>query len=173
MTKKLTTSAIMSALTLVFLFGSVYLPTGRIALLALTSMCVLVTVAQCGLRYGWLQYVATLLLALLLIPFKFQVLMYIAILGYYPMLKLHIEGIRKVWLEWLVKIMFFTALLIVIYFLIKTVLLQYISLGPIFDIVLANTAIVVIVAEVVFILYDYLLSFFARYYHQVISKRIR
>ncbi len=173
MTKKLTTSAIMSALTLVCLFGSVYLPTGRIALLALTSMCILVTVARCGARYGWLQYAATSFLALLLIPFKFQVLMFIAILGYYPMLKLHIEGIRKIWLEWLVKIMFFTALLIVVYFLVKFVLLRYISLGAIFNVVLAHATVVVIAAEIIFVIYDYLLSFFARYYNQVISKRIR
>ena len=173
MTKKLTTAAIMSALTLVCLFGAVYLPTGRIALLALTSMCVLVTVAQCGVRYGWLQYVATSLLALLLIPFKFQVLMFIALLGYYPMLKLHIENIKKMWLEWLVKVMFFSALLIVVYFLVKFVLLRYISLGAIFNIVLTHATLVVIAAEIIFILYDYLLSFFARYYHQVISKRIR
>jgi len=173
MTKKLTTSAIMSALTLVFLFGSVYLPTGRIALLALTSMCVLVTVVQCGIRYGWFQYAATALLALLLIPFKFQVFMYIAILGYYPMLKLHIENIKRLVFEWIVKIAFFFTLLIVMYFLINSVLLKYLSLGPIFDIVLANMAIVVIVALIVFVLYDYLLSFFARYFVNVISKRIR
>lgn len=173
MTKKLTTSAIMSALTLVFLFGSVYLPTGRIALLALTSMCGLVTVVQCSVRHGWIQYAATTLLALLLIPFKFQVFMYIAILGYYPMLKLHIENIKKIVLEWVVKIAFFFALLIVIYFLINSVLLKYLSLGPILDIVLANTVLVVIGALVVFVLYDYLLSFFARYFVNVISKRIR
>ena len=173
MTKKLTTSAIMSALTLVFLFGSVYLPTGRIALLALTSMCVLVTIVQCGVRYGWLQYVATALLALLLIPFKFQVFMYIAILGYYPMLKLHIENIKKLVFEWIVKIAFFLALIIVMYFLINSVLLKYLSLGPILNIVLANTALVVVGALIVFVLYDYLLSFFARYFIRVISKRIR
>jgi hypothetical protein len=173
MTKKLTTSAIMSALTLVFLFGSVYLPTGRIALLALTSMCILVTVIQCGVRYAWLQYAATALLALLLIPFKLQVFMYIIILGYYPMLKLHIENIKKIALEWIVKIAFFFALIIVMYFVINSVLLKYLSLGPIFDIVLANTVIVVIGALIVFVLYDCLLSFFARYFIRVISERIR
>lgn len=173
MTRKFTVASIMSALTIVCLFGSAYLPTGRIALLAITSMCVLVTVAESGVKLAWLQYVATSLLALLLIPFKFQVLIFVALLGYYPILKLHIEKINILWLEWLVKVLFFNALLIVVYFIFKYFLLQHISFGAIFDIVISNTWIVVLIAEIVFVVYDYLLSFFAHYYKEIISKRLK
>lgn len=173
MTKKITIPAIMTALTLVFLFGSSYIPTGKIALLALTSMCMLVTVSECGVRYAWIQFVATSLLALLFIPSKAQVFLFIGIIGYYPILKLHIESIKNLKLEWLVKIMFFNALLIVSYFVLKFVILNYLSLGTIMDIVLANTVLVVVISEIIFILYDYFLSFFARYYSEVISKKIK
>lgn len=173
MTKKITIPAIMTALTLVFLFGSSYIPTGKIALLALTSMCMLVTVSECGVRYAWIQFVATSLLALLFIPSKAQVFLFIGIIGYYPILKLHIESIKNLKLEWLVKIMFFNALLVVSYFVLKFVILNYLSLGTIMDIVLANTVLVVVISEIIFILYDYFLSFFARYYSEVISKKIK
>jgi len=173
MTKKFTLASIMTALTLVCLFGSAYIPTGKIALLALTSMCMLVTVSECGVRYAWIQYAATSLLALLLIPAKGQVMLFIGLIGYYPILKLHIESIGKVWIEWFVKIMYFNALLIVVFFLLKYVILNYINLSTIMDFVLANLAIVVTISEIVFIIYDYLLGFFARYYRLVISKRIR
>ena len=173
MTRKFTIASIMSALAIVCLFGSSYLPTGRIALLAITSMCVLATVVECGVRYAWIQYGATSLLALLLIPFKFQVLLFVALLGYYPVLKLHIEKIENLFFEWLVKILFFNALMIVGYFGFKHFLMQYISLGAISDIVLTNLGIVILVAEIVFIIYDYLLSFFAHYYKEIISKRLK
>ena len=173
MTRKFTVASIMSALAVVCIFGSAYLPTGRIALLAITSMCVLVTVAECGVKLAWLQYVATSLLAILLIPFKFQVLLFVALLGYFPILKLHIEKIKILWLEWLVKILFFNALLIVVYFIFKYFLLQYASFGAIFDIVISNTWLVILISEVVFVIYDYLLSFFAHYYKEIISKRLK
>jgi len=173
MTKKISVSAIMTSLTLVFLFGSAYVPTGKIALLALTSMCMLVTVCECGIKFSWLQYVATSLLALLFIPSKGQVFLFIGIIGYYPILKLHIESIKNLKLEWIVKIAFFNALLIVLYFVLKYVLLNYLSLGTILDIVLANTFLVVLISEIVFIIYDCFLSFFARYYNEVIKKRLR
>ena len=173
MSKKISIPALMTSLTLVFLFGSSYVPTGKIALLALTSMCILVTVAECGVKTAWIQYVATSLLALLFIPSKGQVFLFIALLGYYPILKLHIEAIKSIQLEWLVKIAFFNALLIVSYFVIRFVLLSYLSLGAIMDIVLANTVLVVLISEVVFIIYDYFLSFFARYYNEVIAKKIK
>ena len=173
MTRKFTVASIMSALAIVCIFGSAYLPTGRIALLAITSMCILVTVAECGVKYAWLQYAATSLLAILLIPFKFQVLLFIALLGYYPVLKLHIEKIDNLFFEWLVKILFFNALLVVVYFIFKYFLLQYVSFGAIFDIIISNTWIVILSSEIIFILYDYLLSFFAHYYKEIISKRLK
>lgn len=173
MTKKFTVASIMTALALVCLFGSAYLPTGRIALLAITSMCILVTVSQCGTRYGWMQYAATSILALLLIPFKFQVLLFIALLGYYPMVKLHIERLDKIWIEWIVKILFFTTLLIIAYFVVKYILVQHISFGAVFDVIMTHLLLVIIIAEVVFIIYDYLLSFFAKFYNENIRDRIR
>ncbi len=173
MSKKISTAAIMTALTLVCLFGSAYIPTGRIALMALSSMCVLVTVCECSVHFAWLQFAATSVLALLLIPAKGQVFLYIAILGYYPILKLHIENLDNLKVEWIIKMIYFNALLIVSYFILRYIILRYISLGAIIDFVLANTVIVVIVSEAVFVMYDYLLSFFAKYYNDVIKKRIR
>lgn len=172
MTKKISIASIMTSLSLVCLFGSAYIPTGKIALMALTSMCMLATVSSCGVHFSWLQFIATSLLALLLIPAKGQVFLYIAILGYYPILKLHIESLDNLRLEWLIKMIYFNALLIVIYFLLRFVLLTYISLGAIFDFILANTLLVVFISEAVFVLYDYFLSFFAKYYNQIIKNKI-
>ncbi len=87
MTRKLAFSSIMTALAIVCLFGSVVLPTGKIALLAVTSMCVMVTVAECGTHYALICYAATALIGFLLVPFKAQILLFTAFIGYYPIIK--------------------------------------------------------------------------------------
>ena len=83
------------------------------------------------------------------------------------------ERIGKRWLEWLVKILFFNAVLIVAYFALKYFLLAYINFGTIFNIVLSHLIFVVIIAEIVFVLYDYMLSMLASYYINVVQKRLR
>ena len=173
MNKKFSTAAIMTALTLVCLFGSAYIPTGKVALLALTSMCTLVTCDYCGTRYAWIQYVAVSLLALLLIPAKGQVFIFIGLTGYYPMVKLYIEGINKIYIEWIVKILFFTALLIVAFFVLKFFVTGIFSLGALMNIILANIALSALCGEIIFILYDYILSLFALYYTRAIKPKLK
>ncbi len=173
MIKKLAFASIMTALTVVCLYGSVVLPMGRIALLALTSLCVLVTHAECGTKYSLIQFLATGLIGILLIPFKFQMILFVAFLGYYPIVKSYIEQLHNRFMEWLVKILFFNAILIVAYFVLNYVLLAYISFGAIFEYVFSHLILVIIAAEIVFILYDYMLSMLVSYYMNVVQERIR
>lgn len=172
MTKKMAFASIMTALTVVCLYGSVVLPTGKIALLALTSLCVLVTHAECGTKFSLIQFVAAALIGLLLIPFKFQMILFIAFLGYYPIVKSYIEQLRNPLMEWLVKILFFNAVLIIAYFVLNQILLAYISFGTIFNLIFSHLVLVIIVAEFAFILYDYILSMLASYYMNVVQKRL-
>ncbi len=173
MTRKLSFASVLTALTIVCLYGSTILPTGKIALLALTSLCVLVTQAECGTRFSLIQYVASALIGLLLVPTKFQIVLFIVFIGYYPIVKSHIEKLNNLWLEWVVKIFYFNAMLICLYFIVKYFLLQYVSFGPIFDYVLSHLVIVVAILELVFIFYDYLLSLMASYYINIVRKKIK
>lgn len=173
MTRKMAFASIMTALTVVCLYGSVFLPTGKIALLAMTSLCVLVTHAECGTKFSLIQYLASALIGSLLVPFKSQIIIFIVFIGYYPIIKSYMEHIDKRWLELLVKILFFNAILIVAYFALKYFLLTYIDLGTIFNLVFSHLIAVVIVAEIVFVLYDYMLSILASYYITVIQKRLK
>ena len=172
MTKKMAFASIMTALTVVCMYGSAVLPTGKIALLALASLCILVTHAQCGTKYSLIQFVAAALIGILLIPFKFQMIVFIAFIGYYPIVKSYIEQLHNHLLEWIVKILFFNAVLIIAYFVIKYFLLAYISFGTIFELALSHLALIVVAAEIAFVIYDYILSMMASYYMNVIQKRI-
>ena len=172
MVKKLSFASIMTALTVICLYGSVTLPTGRIALLAITSLCVLVTVIQSGTKYAWLQYIAASVIGFLLVPFKAQILLFVLFIGYYPIAKKYIEQIKNLWIEWIVKILFFLTILILAYFLLTMVLLPFINFGPILDVVLSHLALVFFVALAIFIVYDYFLSLLASYYAENIKKRL-
>ncbi len=173
MARKLAFSSVMTALTVVSLYGSVALPTGRIALLAIASLCVLITHAECGTKYSFIQYITTALISALIIPYKSQVILFIAFIGYYPIVKSYIERIESVWLEWVVKILFFNALFILAYFVINSFLLNYIHFGSIFMYALAHLFWVFIIFEILFVIYDYLLSLFVSYYINVLQKRIK
>lgn len=173
MTRKLAFSSIMTALTVICLCGSVFFPTGKLALFAITSFCVLVTQAECGTKYALIQFLASGLIGSLLVPFKSQIVIFILFIGYYPIVKSYIEHIGKLWTEWLVKIMFFNAVLIAAYFALKYFLLAYINFGTIFNIIFSHLLAVVTVSEIVFVLYDCILSMFASYYINVVQKRLK
>ncbi len=173
MTKKLAFSSVMTALIVVCLYASAVAPTAKLAFLAVTSLCILITVAQCGTRYALVAYIAASLAGLLLIPSKAQVLLFLLFLGYYPIIKRYIERLDNLFFEWIVKILFFSAVLIVAYFLIKYLLLSYVSLGALFDYVLSHLVITTVVAEIAFIIYDYFLSLLVSYYVNIIQKRFK
>ena len=173
MTRKMAFAYVMTALTIVCLYGSVVLPAGKIALFAITSLCVLITHAECGTRFSLVQYVASAIIGALIVPFKFQIILFALFVGYYPIIKSYIERIGILWLEWLVKILFFNAVFIVLYFLLQNILLSYINLGAVLDFALSHLSVVIIATEIIFVLYDYMLSVLASYYVNEIKEKLK
>ncbi len=108
-TKKLTLCAVLIALSVVLLYLSTILPTGRLTLIAIAGMLPAIAVISGGLKPGFLVYLATSLLGLILAPSGG--IMYLLIFGHYPMLKQLIERLNRLWLEWIIKIVIFNALL--------------------------------------------------------------
>lgn len=172
MTRKLAFASILTALAALCLCGSILLPTGRIALLFMSSFCILVATIECNTRFSLLAYIATALIGFLFLPFKLQLFLYAGILGYYPIVKRYIERINNRKLEWLVKVLFFNAILIIAYFIIRYVFMPRIDFGVLMDYVFAHLPVIVIAAEIIFVVYDYLLSMLASYYTNVIQKQM-
>ncbi len=171
MTRKLSIASVLAALMSVTLAASVFAPTGKIAFLAIASVCVLVTVIECGTHYAIMAYAAASVICAVFVPFKVQTLTFIAFLGYYPIVKRYIEHLHNLGLEWLAKILFFSAVLVIVYLIFRYALLPKIELGVIFQFVFDHIPAVVVALEVVFVLYDYLLSLFAAYYGNVLQKK--
>ena len=73
-------------------------------------LCILITrpvMERCGKRIAWTYYMATALLSLLLAPDREAAFVY-CVMGYYPMIRPHLQRICPSWLCQAVKIAFFT-----------------------------------------------------------------
>ena len=170
MVKRVTFSAISLALTVICLYAAAVLPTGRLVALALSSAFCTICIYQYGVRYGAALYVGASILALLLIPNRMFTMLYILFLGYYPIVKLFIERLDRLWAEWVIKFIFFNAVLVVLYVLFKLFLVPTFD-SAIITLVLKYMAVIILLLEVIFAIYDWMLSYMISYY-ETFKRRI-
>lgn len=104
--KTLTLCAMMTALGLLCLLMASMMPGMRLAFTAIAGVVAAIVVVHSNLGYGVLTVVATAILSLLLVPAKEIVLLYAAFFGPYTLIKNLIERIKKLPVEWILKLLF-------------------------------------------------------------------
>lgn len=171
MAKKMAFSSILMALAIVCLFGASIVPTARISMLALTSVFGAITVAEYGPKYGLIHYLGVSILSLLLIPKKLLVIIYIVFLGYYPVAKMFIERLDRRVAEWVIKIIVFNLFLVIGYIVFKALFLPNME-SAVVMLVLKYLPWVILASEVVFVIYDYVLSYIITYYYKILQIKI-
>ena len=165
-TRRLVFAALMTALTLVFLYFACLIPVGLIGFVALSSIFCIAAVIESGRVYGVGVYVASTLLGFLLMPSKTGAILFAAFFGIYPVLKSLFEQPRRRSLEWIFKIVSFNALFTVVWLLIgKLIFSDKILSYPV--------AIIYLGCNVVFVLYDLGLSKLIVYYINRISNKLK
>jgi len=163
--RKITFSAIIAALSLIFLYGAFLVPSGKIALYAIASVCLAAVVIECGSKTALLCYMAISLLAFFLIPDKSFVLPFILFFGYYPILKSGLERTIKNRVgEYLAKLLVGNIAFFLIFFIIKTL----------FVAALAKTSLLIlwVGANLVFVLYDVAFSMIIEFYNTRIHNKM-
>jgi hypothetical protein len=148
------------------LFAAGALPTGRLALLALSSMILAAAIVEYGAFFAFLLYVASSLLSLILLPDKLMCVPFIAFFGYYGILKAQIERIRLLWAEWLIKLAAFNAVAAVGW-------LAASRFFPLFVNLPYAVWLVWIILNVIFIIFDYAYSLAAGIYEQRLRPMLR
>lgn len=141
--------AILGALSLVLVYLASIVPTGNWGLVALAGVLPAAVVVSVGLYTGGLCWLAVSILAFLLIPDKFCVLLYAALFGLYPMVKALIERLRNKPLEYLLKLAFFNASFTLIYVVMQQAVLASLPQA------LSVVWLLYLAGNVVFLLYDY------------------
>ena len=148
---------------------------GLLAALAVTIMCIggiipiatyvcpvicmvlsCLVLSNCGKRYAWICYVSICILSLILAPDKEAAMLYV-FLGYYPLIKVHIE---KTSISLVLKFFYFNAAIFLLYGLLIFVMglsslyAEFTSAG------IFGLAMLIILGNITFFLLDKALSRF-------------
>lgn len=162
-TKKLAFSAIVTALSVVFLYVGALFDVLDLSAAAFASLCVLWVTVEFGTRWALAVYAATALLALLLLPTKLPAVLYVGLFGYYPPLKAFYEQKLHGALVWVAKVVTMNAAVFVMILIVRYVAAEALW----FEILLLVTA------NIVFVIYDIALTRLMRAYVLVWRKRLR
>lgn len=162
-TKKLAFSAIVTALAVVFLYVGALFDVLDLSAAAFASLCVLWVTVEFGTRWALAVYAATALLALLLLPTKLPAVLYVGLFGYYPPLKAFYEQKLHGALVWVAKVVTMNAAVFVMILIVRYVAAEALW----FEILLLVTA------NIVFVIYDIALTRLMRAYVLVWRKRLR
>ena len=164
-TRKLTLSALFSALGVVTLYVASVWPTGQIGLTAVASLFVAAAVIESGIVSGISVFAVTSLIAFLIVPNRVPPILYVLFLGFYPILKSLLEKRGHIILQTIGKLVVFNASFAVAWFLLREILFD----SEIFDF---DAVFLFIGGSVVFLLFDYGFTKLIWFYINRISKRI-
>ena len=164
--RTITLSAVMTALTVVFLFLANILPTGRLGIIAVASLFVTAAVIEAGISAGVFVFVGSGILAALILPEKTTALLFAVFFGYYPLIKSLAERLKKTVLTWAVKIAVFNAALTVIWFIFRKLLFELDTLS-------LNALVIYALGNILFVLFDIGLTKLISLYIVRISKNLK
>lgn len=114
---------VLAAGSLAVLWLACMVPSGRLGVTAAAGLFPVAGVLAAGRTAGYLCWAAGGILGLILLPDKGVALMYLAFLGLYPVVKSRIESLRRLGLEWVLKLVFFNAVLTAFWFVLRSMFL--------------------------------------------------
>lgn len=142
-------AAVLAALALAVLYGACLAPSGRMGLTAVAGLFPTAAVISGGFKVGLLCYGGAALLALLVLPDKGLALLFALFFGLYPVLKAKIEGLRRLAVELVLKLLLFNGALTLFRAGLRTIFLSALPLPkglPLW--------VLYLVGNVVFLIYD-------------------
>jgi hypothetical protein len=162
---RISLTAMFASMSLLFLYLASILPTMRIAMYFLSSVFVMGLVLEEEIGLAFLMFGVVSLLSLLLMPNILRVVPYVVFFGHYGIGKYFIEtNIKDKVLRYVIKLLYYNVGLALIYFLARQVFAQ--------DLLELGIAVwlLVILAEIAFVVYDYVYTKIASYYFNNIRR---
>lgn len=160
-TKKIARLSVLTALGAVFLLLANVLPTGRLALLAVSSFPVCVALLMYGRGWAAGVYVLISLLGMLLFPGT-AAIAFAAFFGYYPVVKSILERMHNTTLVWVLKYALFAVVFALYWFLASRMLLVEGNAMPVY--------LLAVVGAAAFYMYDRCYSVLIQFYLQKIAR---
>ncbi|MBR3356081.1 MAG: hypothetical protein IKG47_12170 [Oscillospiraceae bacterium] len=162
---------ILSALSITFMFLGGVFPFAEYVGPAMASICVLIFKEEFGAKAALLMYIAVSLLAILLSPSLESSLLFMAFMGWYPISKNIIETKAKSVLSMMIKLLLVNISVLSLYYVLLNVLKlpsleEDLAGGP------WLTAVLIILYNITFLLFDRLLTVISYYYKNVFRKKL-
>ena len=172
-TKKLTLSATLVALGVLFMTLAAFVPALDLSCAVLASLLVAFAYMELGSPYTWLIWLSTSLLAFIFFQASFVWLTYLLVYGIFPIIKGYIERLpRPLWLP--IKLVFLNAMMAIM-LLFSEVLVGQPFFGDIsglpFDPRIVCVALWVLL-NLAFVLYDKLIVVMVVWYNQRLRPRL-
>ena len=138
----------------------------------LDKNCITPVLEEYGTRYALTLYVCVAILAVLFVPETELALFYVLVMGYYPVLRVKLNGVKSTLLRWVLKFAVFNAGTVLVY------LLLFALLGPaVLDELLADgigmLAALLAAGNLSFWLCDRALAALTRYYHVILKPKLK
>ena len=150
---KMALGGILAAGSLATIMLSSLFPVWQSGLTALAGLFPMIGVLMAGRAIGYLCWLTVGILGMILLPNKGIALLYVLFLGLYPVLKEQIESIRKRFVEWSIKFVFFNLI-----FTIFCVFFQYLFFSELSGLLLSKKSFLYLIGNGVFVCYDMVLS---------------
>lgn len=157
------------ALSTAVMLASSVVPFMIYAIPGAASLLILFMMAECGKKWALAVWFATSAVTAMVVPEKEAVAMYIALLGYYPVLKTVLDKIKPKFLRIITKSAFFLAVITAIYLVIIKVF--GISAEMLEDTERYFIPVMYILGLAAFLMYDYALAVFELAYYRKWRKK--
>lgn len=153
---KIALSGSVTALSFVLMMITSVIPVGTYAFPAIAGALLCVLVIEFGQVWAWSSFAAVSLLALFLCTDKEAALYYVAFFGFYPIIKAKLEQMKNKYLQWVLKFLVFNVCIVAAFYI--SIYLLGVPTES-FTVLGFYVPVVFLVAgNVVFILYDILIS---------------
>lgn len=142
-----------AAICLLLMFMTGLIPLSSYILPAMAGIVLIGVGQESGAKTAILVYAVTSLLGLMIVPDREAILLFIMLLGYYPILRPHLQRLPKI-ISWFLKLLLLNTVVLVFYLLMKYVfaipdMIDSVKFGAVFFLLLVNFT---------FLMYDFLIT---------------
>ena len=163
--------SVITALSVLFMLMTMILPVAAYSCVMLTGLCTSLIVEEIDRKYALCSFAAVSILSAVLIPDKESVILYVVFFGYYPVLKDFIETKLKKLVNFVIKMLVFNSACLISFFTSIYVLSVPKDSFMIGDLYLPW--VILIMANLLFLIYDYTLEVMIRLYRVRFKKYLQ
>ena len=156
----------MTAFTVGLLYLGALLPVQQLGIIALSSLFGIAAVIEAGIGAGAFVFIGSSILGAIIVQFRPMITFYVLFFGYYPIVKSCAEKLKNTALKWAVKLTVFNAALSLLWFLFSSLIFIPVLLE-------LGTALIYVLGNLTFIVYDIGLSRLISFYIMRVSKHLK